>query len=1340
MCSSKIKPPDDSDDDINLSDNEGTEIDGIYIPPPTKPVCSFDPTGPRLIITKIVNNYFKSYGPQQVLGPFHKCFNAIVGPNGSGKSNVIDSMLFVFGYRATKLRCKKVSVLLHNSSTFPNIREATVEVHFAQIIDKGGNDFYLVPDSEFVVSRTALKDNSSYYELNGRRVQFKEVGMLLKKHGIDLDHNRFLILQGEVEQIAMMKAKADNEHESGMLEFLEDIIGTSRYKKPLLQLNERVETLNDARMEKVNRLKIIENEMKELKAPLDEAVDFLRTENEITNLKNTLYQAQVYESELRLKKFDEENSDIKEKEAVLLEKLNALEKEKIEKETQLEAESEKCNALLQRKNSSKEAYEKACNKDLQLQTEMEQTNKKRKKLIEQLAEERKKLEKLHDLPEENNRKIEECIRKEQEYQENGEKLREEKSRLLGEVNKQTQHLQNKKEQLETKLAPLSKKATDAEQEFKLAQSQLEICKANEENEKEKYEKLKQSLTESEALIKQHKTTVANLKEKIPQEEKKLNTFLQELQEIQVCEPKLTEEIRTTRYTVEEKKSLMQSTKSRNRVLDALLRQKSEGKCPGLFGRLGDLGAIDEKYDVAISTACGPLDNIVVDTVATAEWCIGFLKKHDIGRATFIALEKQEHLKNRANQRAKFPENVPRLYDLVRVDDERVKTAFYYALRDTLVANDLDQGSRIAYGENRYRVVTLKGDIIETSGTMSGGGKTVSRGRMGQSVKSINVDPKELAKQEAEIEKKEKMVREMREQIVGLQREINAVQPELRKMQIDYEKINMELKALIDQQPALKRQLEKQESIAKNTKTDQAKMKKLAQLVEEKGEIFENARAEASELQVQVDLITKEIEDKSLGKIKALDKNIKENVKAVDKLKSEIARLKVAVKTSERDSIKSEERIKTMEENKTTCENRLREIKSIREEIEKDAEELLKIVQKITEEVTEKETVYLEMKKTVSKLEKDLFALKSEKVELDQIIKTKMHEIRGVMEHIKRVNAKIDDLQLQEIPDEETESLKKYSEEEIQEFNRENIERKINQVQEKLKSMKPNLNVIQEYHMKQDIYINRVQELQDIREKREQMKSLYDQLRNQRKTEFLNGFDIIRKKLKEMYQMITLGGDADLELVDSFDPFNEGVIFNVRPNKKSWKRIANLSGGEKTLSSLALVFALHYYKPSPLYVMDEIDAALDFKNVSIIGHYIKERTKNAQFIVISLREYMYELSQRLVGIYKIFDCTHSITIDNDINDNSDETQNMNIGSQSQAGPSQPISQQSNVNMANSDSDNNDVVIVSEPSESCNSMNLEANLSEEVNVQNEQIDIDVQNEPMDADVQNESIEIF
>jgi structural maintenance of chromosome 4 len=136
-----------------------------------------------------------------------------------------------------------------------------------------------------------------------------------------------------------------------------------------------------------------------------------------------------------------------------------------------------------------------------------------------------------------------------------------------------------------------------------------------------------------------------------------------------------------------------------------------------------------------------------------------------------------------------------------------------------------------------------------------------------------------------------------------------------------------------------------------------------------------------------------------------------------------------------------------------------------------------------------------------------------------------------------------------------------------------------------------MNDLIEYLKKDAQYRVRVAELEAITEERNNIRKEYEEIRRKRLEEFMTGFGIISLKLKEMYQMITLGGDAELELVDSLDPFSEGIVFTVRPKNKSWKNISNLSGGEKTLSSLALVFALHHYKPTPLYVMDEIDAAL-----------------------------------------------------------------------------------------------------------------------------------------------------
>jgi len=151
------------------------------------------------------------------------------------------------------------------------------------------------------------------------------------------------------------------------------------------------------------------------------------------------------------------------------------------------------------------------------------------------------------------------------------------------------------------------------------------------------------------------------------------------------------------------------------------------------------------------------------------------------------------------------------------------------------------------------------------------------------------------------------------------------------------------------------------------------------------------------------------------------------------------------------------------------------------------------------------------------------------------------------------------------------------------------------------------------------------------------------LKKMRHDEFMKGFKFISAQVKMMYRLITNGGDAELEIKDTLDPFSEGVLFQVRPFKKSWKHMSKLSGGEKTLSSLSLIFALHLYKPSPLYCMDEIDAALDYKNVAIAGKYIREKAKNCQFIIISLRNNMFDLAQKMVGIYKTHDVTKTLTI-------------------------------------------------------------------------------------------------
>ena len=176
------------------------------------------------------------------------------------------------------------------------------------------------------------------------------------------------------------------------------------------------------------------------------------------------------------------------------------------------------------------------------------------------------------------------------------------------------------------------------------------------------------------------------------------------------------------------------------------------------------------------------------------------------------------------------------------------------------------------------------------------------------------------------------------------------------------------------------------------------------------------------------------------------------------------------------------------------------------------------------------------------------------------------------------------------------TLPTYTKDELTDLDKNTLKGTIAILEEKTQNVNVDVDVLDEYRRRVEEHSARTADLSEALMQRDKAKQRCEELRRLRLEGFMEGFSAISLRLKEMYQMITMGGNAELELVDSLDPFSEGILFSVMPPKKSWKNISNLSGGEKTLSSLALVFALHHYKPTPLYVMDEIDAALDFRNV------------------------------------------------------------------------------------------------------------------------------------------------
>lgn len=193
-----------------------------------------------MIIHSIKLENFKSYAGEKIIGPLHKNFTSVVGPNGSGKSNLIEALLFIFGYWAKKLRLTKFTDVIHKSKHYPNLKYAQVTVYFQDIIDYVEDDNYYetVEGTSFAISRYVMDTNITKYKVNNTEVTQKDIYQLLLSKGIDLEHNRFLILQGEVEMIAMMPPKGTKQNEVGLLDFLEDVIGTKKYVSSIEELKQ----------------------------------------------------------------------------------------------------------------------------------------------------------------------------------------------------------------------------------------------------------------------------------------------------------------------------------------------------------------------------------------------------------------------------------------------------------------------------------------------------------------------------------------------------------------------------------------------------------------------------------------------------------------------------------------------------------------------------------------------------------------------------------------------------------------------------------------------------------------------------------------------------------------------------------------------------------------------------------------------------------------------------------------------------------------------------------------------------------------------------------------------
>jgi len=1236
------------------------------------------PAGPvsRLMIRDIVLENFKSYGYRKVIGPFHKSFSSIVGPNGSGKSNTIDALLFVFGKRAKKMRLNKVSELIHSSGGLKNPGSAKVEVTFQDIIDTGDGpeDYTIVEGSELTVSREAFRNNQSKYYVDGKSSNFTEVTQLLRKRGVDLEHNRFLILQGEVEQISLMKPKSQSPHEDGLLEYLEDIIGCNRHVEPIEEAERGVEQLTEQRQERLNRLRVAERERDGLDGPRREAEAWVCAEAERLELQALVSQAEARRSHASLAGLEEEHKVLQGHMEEHRKRMEVYEKEVKSIETEHNAhlkDYSKVKAQMEKEAADFKEFERL---DVKLTEDMAFQEQKIQKLLltaEKEAEMAKKLvadsEKLR----------EEAPLREQEL----ESAERHKASLAQKLEKVYESLKGKAEELrplkeakEAELAPLQKRLTEVKKVVEVAQTEAELLREKTSKVAEQIEEVKREHAECSQRL---KTREAEAKEagKLKAERTKLVTEAKDrLATVASQMEEVTKEVAATRTKAEEARAEFEQEHTRGRLIRAVYEQSKSGNLRGVHGRLGDLGTIPKKYDIAVSTACTMLDAIVVDTTEDAQALIEFIRREDLGRTTCICLEKIGHQTSRMELQAGTPEGAPRLVDLIKPSKPDYRVAFFFALQHTLVAEDLEQATRIGLqGRTRWRVVTLQGQLIDTSGTMSGGGNQVAKGGMRASL--CMYSPEEVKLLVEAYEKANTKLGSIRQERRALEEALQLTEREIAEFDLREQKCAMDVSSLQKQLEAYDARLKSMKVPTLNSQ-DKSKLKELEKLIDSRSGELNDIQSKHHAVEEEVRDLHNQImniggEELRLAKSKAEDatKKCEDMRRAIKKSFLDIDNM---VKNSKKAEINSQKAV----EERANVEKTLSNLKAEHATLDDKAEVVLNSYNQLQKVLAEKDQLLGQLKQKRDKTIQDASTAKSQEVDLVNEMEEKQRVLKELYGRITAWGNKLQEArkEYKQLPLDfltelrsaqaaiaatETEAVvqanepgqelarqaiqKDLGEHDLEKVVRADCDARMLQLEANVKNLKPNLTSIEEFKRADAEHRTRSADYEAVHAQREEARRKLESLRQARLEEFMDGFSIISMKLKEMYQMITLGGDAELELVDSLDPFSEGISFSVRPPKKSWKQITNLSGGEKTLASLSLVFALHHYKPTPLYFMDEIDAALDFRNVSIIANYIKERTKNAQFIVISLRNHMFELADLLVGIYKTQDVSKSVAI-------------------------------------------------------------------------------------------------
>ncbi len=1146
-------------------------------------------------INKLEMKGFKSFNKKTTL-VFGGGYNCVLGPNGAGKSNVFDALIFVLGKSGSKgMRAEKTANLIYNGGKSKEpARQAEVAIWF-----DNSKDVFGTGTEEVEIRRVLGRDGSSKYYINGKQHTRQQVLELLSKARIDPDsHN--IVLQGDIVGLVEMSPL----ERRGMIEEVAGIsIYESKKEKALRELGRVEEKLNEAGIILAER----KTYLKELEKEKEQALRFKELNEKIKRNKATLLALRIEEKKASLARNEEALSKLQERIKALEEDANAA---RIEIES-LKEEAERVNKEIEEKGEKEQVelhkkveelrVESALKKERinVLQSELKKLEERKAQLSSDLEELLARLESLRSERKAFLKRVDE-------------KKKEAESLAKALAEKRAKHNLGDAEEVDKRIEAIDSEADSLQAELhSLREEQQALLR-----EKDKAEVQLQGIDEKiERVLELEKENKESL-EALKKAKEELSKVSSELEGLLSKDSELALELENAKATLQSRREAYSKLKAESASLSESVARglavkevlKLRNSWHGIHGTIAELGSADQKYALALEIAAGGrVSSVVVESDEVAEKCIKHLREKKLGVATFLPLNKLRPKLVSAEARSLKGKGVHGLaLDLVEFDSKFEK-AFQHVFGNTLIVEDIATARRIGIG--RVRMVTLQGDLIDSSGAMQGGYR--SKERTGFAFQSKELLSK-LKALEAEIEDLEKVVSRLEAEREGCEDSIEALR--LRKSELEGEIIKVE-KSLHFDSADLEATKEKKKELQSELGELENSIRGVEERIVEKTKALTRLKVEKQKLREKISSLRNPV---VLAEINSLEEKRNELLREVAAMEAEAKTYSSEENTillPEKESLEKvlkqhEKEEKDFEEEKKKLEKELRELESTLKKMEAEEKkfyskfkELFEKRQRIAEKVNSLEDRVLKKNEESRSLE-----LKSHSLSLE-VAKLKA-ELAGLEEEFKDYDG------VPVYKDKDEKVIRK----EIEEFER---------MASELGAV--NMKALEIYDQVEQEYKSLLEKKEKLALEREDVLVMINKIDAKKKELFMKSFNELNKNFKDIFSKLTTKGEAELELEDKKDPFAGGVTIRVKITGKKFLDIRGLSGGEKTLTALAFLFAVQEYEPASFYVFDEVDAALDKRNSEKLAAFFKVYSERSQYIIISHNDAVISEADNLYGV-------------------------------------------------------------------------------------------------------------